>query len=69
VKRRPRLVLGSEVASELLDGWVLVQLLKMDNPDRQLRRLQAHLTTAAVLPLSDCGCHVCVSLRGQISNA
>jgi hypothetical protein len=69
VKRRPRTTVRAEVAAELLDGWMFVQLLKFDEGERQHRRIRAHLATAAALPLADCPCLTCECLRGQVSGA
>jgi len=69
VKRKSFRVQQAEVNADLLDGWVLVQLLRFDGSPRQQRRIQAHMAMAAALPLADCPCAVCESLRGQVSNA
>jgi hypothetical protein len=69
VKRRISRRVPAEVNAELLDGWMLIQLLKYETPELAARRISALFATSAGLPLPDCWCPLCTSVRGRVSNA
>lgn len=69
MKRRTEKYRQAELNAELLDGWMLVQLLKFGSDQEKRRRLAQLALEAQSLPFKDCSCVTCLALQGQVSGA